>query len=451
MKRSTLALLLRCSLTVPLRLRAQAPQAAPPVPLPDERYKADILLIVAHPDDDTGVSNYLSKAALDEGKRVAVIFSTKGNSGGNAVGMEQSKALSDVREMEARRSLEARGVSNIWFLRGVDTPTQDVLHSLETVGHGEALEEVVRLVRLTRPEVVLTWMPFYVAGENHGDHQASGVLATEAFDLAADPTVFPEQVNSPRMHGNISNYGEGLQPWQPKKLYYFSDASHPEFLEHLGPKYLASDMSTSRKMSFADLNRLAWKLYGTQLDFGDEMLKYYVNMPDYLVRAKSYVTSPVEADVWDGISREPLPYHRPSGYSPSSDPGVSMELGGPWSFYQQFYRAHDLKGLVNLTAPQTALSADHRLWVPLLLHNATDQPHRVLLHTDLPQGWSSPTKDLVYDLTPHSTFPVDLFLTAPAFDAKTPPVQLTWTLSENGQKKAETSLKTYMEYNGVPQ
>ena len=44
----------------------------------------------------------------------------------------------------------------------------------ETLGHGEALDEVVRLVRLTRPEVILTWMPAYVAGENHGDHQASG-------------------------------------------------------------------------------------------------------------------------------------------------------------------------------------------------------------------------------------------------------------------------------------
>ena len=31
-------------------------QKAPPAPAPDERYKADILLIVAHPDDETAVS-----------------------------------------------------------------------------------------------------------------------------------------------------------------------------------------------------------------------------------------------------------------------------------------------------------------------------------------------------------------------------------------------------------
>ena len=59
------------------QLRSQVQPAIPP---PDPRYKADILLIVAHPDDDTAVSTYLAKAVLDEHKRVAVIFTTRGNS-----------------------------------------------------------------------------------------------------------------------------------------------------------------------------------------------------------------------------------------------------------------------------------------------------------------------------------------------------------------------------------
>ena len=175
------------SLSALRRLRAQM---QPAIPGPDKRYKADILVIVAHPDDDTAASTYLAKAVFDQGKRVAVIFTTRGNSGPNAVGMEQSKALADVREMEARRSLAARGITNVWFLRGQDTPTQDVLHSLETLGHGAALEEVVRIIRLTRPEVILTWMPAYVAGENHGDHQAASVIAVEGFDLAGNPRSF---------------------------------------------------------------------------------------------------------------------------------------------------------------------------------------------------------------------------------------------------------------------
>ena len=47
------------------------------------------------------------------------------------------------------------------------------------------LEEKL-VVRITRPEAILTWMPNYEVGENHEDHQAAGVLATEAFDLAAN-------------------------------------------------------------------------------------------------------------------------------------------------------------------------------------------------------------------------------------------------------------------------
>src|SRR5690349_9342878 len=221
--------------------RAVAPAAdipkAPPAPAPDERYKADILLIVAHPDDETAVTGYLAKAIYDEHRRVAVIFGTRGNGGGNAMGYAQAAALGAQREIEARRALASFGVMNVWFLNGPDTPGQDVLRSLETWNHGDSLGQAVRLVRLTRPDVILTWLPAYVAGENHDDHQAAGVIATEAFDLAGDPTKFPEQVALPRNRASISNLTEGLRPWQPKKIYYFSDASHTEFLEGQGPEF----------------------------------------------------------------------------------------------------------------------------------------------------------------------------------------------------------------------
>src|SRR5437764_14002778 len=161
-------------------------QAAPPVPEPDSRYKVDILVIVGHPDDDVEVASYLAKAIEQEHKRAALVYTTRGNTGGNAVGEEQANALADIREMEARQSLASYGITLAWFLHGSDTPGSDVLHSLERWGHGKALDEVVRLVRITRPEVILTWMPNYVVGENHEDHQGAGVLATEAFDLAAN-------------------------------------------------------------------------------------------------------------------------------------------------------------------------------------------------------------------------------------------------------------------------
>jgi len=427
-------------------------QMQPAIPPPDDRYKADLLVVVAHPDDDTAVSTLMAKAVFDEGKRVAVIFTTRGNAGPNAVGMEQSKALADERELEARRSLAARGVTNVWFLHGQDTPTQDVLHSLETLGHGAALEEMVRLIRLTRPEVVVTWLPGYVAGENHGDHQASSVVATEAFDLAASPTAFPEQLTPPRYNRGIANYGEGLHPWQAKKIYFFSDASHPEFLTGHGPTYLASEMSAAKHETYAEINRQAWKDYATQVDFDEATLQHYAEMPETLVLGKSLVKTAQDADVFAGVDGSSLPW-RPMHEGPEqSSSGITLTLGGPWSFYQEFYRAHGLESLEGLVPPQTALSADRQLWVPLLLTNRTGQGADVTLHANLPAGWTGTTRNGdVYHVEPGATYPIMIFMTAPDDSGKQAPQTLTWTAKTDGTTVGPVSLKVYLEYNGVPQ
>jgi LmbE family N-acetylglucosaminyl deacetylase len=426
-------------------------QAHPPVPLPDARYKADILVVVAHPDDDTAISTYLSKAVLDQGKRAAVVFTTRGNSGPNAVGMEQSKALADVREMEARRSLAARGITNVWFLHGQDTPTQDVLHSLETLGHGEALEETVRIIRLTRPEVILTWLPAYVAGENHGDHQASAVVAVEAFDLAGNPTEFPEQVSAPRWHGGVGNYGEGLHPWQTKKIYFFTDATRPDFLKGHGPTYLATEVSKTRHVAFAEINRLAWKDYATQVDFDDKTLKNYTDMPEYLVLGKSLVPSSVEADVWAGIADKPVAFVPQPPYQDAARGGITLELGGPWSFYQQFYRAHGLTSLKDLVPPQTALSYGNELWLPLLLRNDSSAAADITIRGDLPQGWKGDSRSGTYHLDPHSTYPIQVFLTAPSASTEQSPITLSWTATKDGAETGKAAIAVYLEFNGVSQ
>ena len=426
-------------------------QNVPAVPPPDDRYKADILLVVAHPDDDTDVSTYLWKAVLDQGKRVAVVFTTRGNSGGNAVGMEQSKTLAAVREIEARRSLAERGITNVWFLHGSDTPTQDVLHSLEILGHGEAIEDVVRILRLTRPEVILTWLPAYVDGENHGDHQAAAVIATEAFDLAGSPAAFPEQIAAPRDRLSISNYGEGLHAWQAKKLYFFSDASQPEFLAHHGPSYLATDICRTKGVPFSQLNRLAWNFYRTQIDFGEQGMLDRIDKTVYLVQGKSLVTAPLEGDVLEGIGSEPIAYAPPQLSQPTPVPPVGLELGGPWAFYHEFYRAHGLTFLDTLVKPQSGFIADRPLWVPLLLRNTSSQPVDVILHSSLPAGWTPPAKDAAYRVEPGNTYPVQVFLQAPADARDKAPQLLRWSLTANGKPAGEVQLALYPEDNGLPQ
>ena len=214
------AMILACLLTRPAC--AQLPEARPS-PLPDDHLKADILLVIAHPDDEILVTGYLVRAVLDQNKRLAVVYATRGDHGANRVGYEQAEALALEREMEARRGLGGLGVLNVWFLDApnVSMPTEDPLGSLEKWSHGSVLERTVRLIRLTRPEVVMTWLPDYVVGENHSDHEAAGVLATEAFDLAGNPLVFPEQVTPPLDYRGYGNQMEGLRPWQPQKLYLF--------------------------------------------------------------------------------------------------------------------------------------------------------------------------------------------------------------------------------------
>ena len=105
-----------------------------------------------------------------------MVYGTRGSSGGNEAGTEQATALGAIREIEARRALGTLGITNVWFLGGKDTATQDILQSLANWEHGAALEQLVRLVRLTRPEVVLTFLPGTFIGEDYGDHQVFVVL-----------------------------------------------------------------------------------------------------------------------------------------------------------------------------------------------------------------------------------------------------------------------------------
>jgi LmbE family N-acetylglucosaminyl deacetylase len=426
-------------------------QSAAPLPGPDERFKADVLLVIAHPDDETNVSTYLWKAVLDEGKRVAVVITTRGNSGFNVVGMEQSKALADLREMEGRRSLAAHGINNVWFLHGSDTPTQDVLGSLETLGHGEALEDVVRIIRLTRPEVVLTWLPAYVDGENHGDHQAAAVVATEAFDLAGSPIAFPEQVTPPRDRLTISNYGEGLHPWQAKKLYFFSNAMHQQFLAHHGPTYLATDISRSKGVPFEQLNKSAWAFYASQNNFPGGTKIPFLDQPEYIVLGKSLIPAPPEADILSAIGSQPLSYVPPQSYATTPPTASALELGGPWAFYREFYPAHGLSFLNTLVPPETGFIPGHRLWVPLLLRNNSASPVTAVLHGDLPAGWTTTQSDMTYALEPNATLPVQLFLQAPSNAQDKAQQTLQWSLIINGKPAGSINLAAYPEVDGLPQ
>lgn len=375
--------------------------AAAQISAPDARYKADILLVVAHPDDDTLISSYLARAILDQHKSVAVVFCTRGDSGSNAEGREHARALGLVREIEGQRAMSVLGIINVWFLDGRDTASQNVLVSLAAWPSASVLEQLVRIIRLTRPEVVLTWLPSSVAGENHGDHQAAGVLATQAFDLAGDSTAFPYQVAAPIRQ--FENALEGMSPWQAQKLYYFTDAFDPSFFHGHGPEYSAKDVSPSRQASYLQLAAQSAAAYYTQspdskanrqieagkdFDAAIAKLQQVGYVPD-LVRlwlGKSHVQTTPTADVFDGVTSAAVPFAPPVLGPQKAATGLTIELAGPWGFYRDFWRAHGLESLEGLR-PEIAVQPNDTLTIPLLVRNGTSQTATITTSVALPSGW----------------------------------------------------------------
>jgi LmbE family N-acetylglucosaminyl deacetylase len=375
-----------------------AAQEAKPLPLPDARYKADVLLVVAHPDDEGAATAYLARA-IDEGKRVAVVYGTRGSSGGNEAGAEQAGALGEIREIEARRACATLGITNVWFLGGKDTASQNVLTSLANWEHGAALEHLVRLVRLTRPEIVLTFLPGTFIGEDHGDHQAAGVVATEAFDLAGDPSVFPSQVAGPMKR--LEAYLENLRPWQPKKIYYFPDADRDDIFKGKGPEYTVKEVSKLTKKPYWRASLDAYRVHQTQSKSFDDQLS---KMDDaaiekmmqadgwtdtqWFVLGKSLVGGRVTGNVFENVTADPIPFSRAAVAAEAAHGDVSVELGGPWSYYAEFRRTHGLEHLSHPDPPEIALQAGTSLMIPLWLQNSTAVPRDVVLSVAAPAGWT---------------------------------------------------------------
>jgi LmbE family N-acetylglucosaminyl deacetylase len=445
-------------------------------PAPDERYKTDILLVIGHPDDETFIAGYLARAAFDQHKRISVIICTASEAGGNVYGPESGSALGYVQVVEGKRAFSSLGIENVWFVSGRDTPGQNVLWSLGNWGHGRVLGEVTRLVRMTRPEVILTLLPLPVVGENHGDHQAAGVIATEAFDSAADPTVFPEQVAAAHdLHG-VGNLTEGLLPWQAKKLYYFSDAFdyhsqywddpkdaspfRPNFLVGAGPEYSTTEISLAKGVSYAHLTAIESSFYLSQSGIGDRATValakndfHEYTYPARLIFGKSLVNiSSVTSDVFEGITPRELAYKPTTGYRSASTPGVSLRLGGPWEFYARFWPAHDLASVARLLpAPELALGNGAILALPLTIENTSEIDTDVKMKSALPTGWSERQLQATFHVKAHSVARFQSVLTAPTLPQQQWQ-ELRWQASMNGKPMGEILLRVLAGKNGgLPQ
>jgi hypothetical protein len=365
--------------------------------------------------------------------------------------------------MELRHALAQLGIENVWFLGGRDTPSQDVLQSLANWHHGAALEDVVRIVRLTRPNVILTWLPGFFIGENHGDHQAAGVIATEAFDMAGDPSVFPAQIAQPR-HVNETLL-EGLQPWQPEKMYFFSDASDDKQFKGKGPSYPVTGVSGKRNLLYWRIamnefrfHRTQYRSYIEKLEgMNDEQLARIAGTdqdgwasPVQFIFGKSIVPGRVTEDVFEGVRSVPVAYFRSASPAPVEHIGVSAVIGGPWSFYEAFRRMHALDRLPQAEIPEIAIAAASTLQVPLILRNDTTEAADVSIVTTLPEGWAQKDGSRRYLLPPGDVVPIQMELTTPAKKSDQV-IELAFRVSSLGRPIGLVKMRVRVGSGGLPQ
>ena len=208
---------------------AEVPLPEPAVealPLPEDRGAADleqtlkrlgttasVLVIVAHPDDEDGaLMTYLSRGF---GVRVTLLTLTRGEGGQNAMSAESYDALGLIRTNELLKADEYYGARQLWGTEADFGFSKTQEESFAKWGHDRVLFDAVLAVRMVRPQIILST---FVGGpsDGHGHHQVSGEIAQEAFKVAGDPKVFPEQLQG------------GLQPWQPLAVYSREPFAHIE-------------------------------------------------------------------------------------------------------------------------------------------------------------------------------------------------------------------------------
>ncbi len=165
---------------------------------------ATVLHTVAHPDDENGA--LLTWLSRGRGVRTGLYSTTRGEGGANLIGPELFDALGIVRTEEHLAAIRYYGI-DLFFSSAVDFGYSKRLdETLEKWDYQMLLEDMVRIIRRYRPDVIISRFQGN-RQDGHGHHQASGVVTLEAFRAAGDPNQFPEHL------------ADGLQPWQPKKLY----------------------------------------------------------------------------------------------------------------------------------------------------------------------------------------------------------------------------------------
>lgn len=163
-----------------------------------------VLYVAAHPDDEN--TRLLAYLANEKKVRTGYLSLTRGDGGQNLIGKEQGEPLGLIRTQELLAARRTDGAEQ-FFTRANDFGfSKNPEETFSIWNKDSILSDVVLTIRRFKPDVIVCRFP--TTGEGgHGHHTASAILALEAFDAAADPKRFPEQLKY-------------TQVWQAKRIFW---------------------------------------------------------------------------------------------------------------------------------------------------------------------------------------------------------------------------------------
>ncbi|MFC1982454.1 PIG-L deacetylase family protein [Chloroflexota bacterium] len=162
--------------------------------------QAQVMVVTPHPDDaEFGVAGTVVKW-VREGRNIVYVVCTSGDKGTSDINVKPEK-LAKIREQEQLAAAKVLGVRDVVFLRRPDQSLEDT---------PEFRKEIVRLIRMYRPETVVTAGPYrrYIW---HRDHRIVGRVTMDAiFPYARDHLSYPDLLE------------EGLQPHKVKEVFLWA-------------------------------------------------------------------------------------------------------------------------------------------------------------------------------------------------------------------------------------
>lgn len=307
----------------------------------------DYLFVGAHPDDEGGFTGTMARYNLDEGFKGSIANFTLGEGGGNALGPEVGASLGLIRYEELRRSLAVAGVDRFYYLGFEDfyfTQSADLTHKMWSEQNPDYLCELIRVVRITRPEVIVTMWP---GPGTHGHHQMAARSAIRAFNLSGDANTCPGLIED-----------EYLETWQPLKLYISAPQGRNSIEVPL------DEFSRTHNMSYAELRSIALRNFRTQGWDRWNTIPPQQTSPESRLLVKSLVPiGDPETHFLEGT-------HLPAGSSP---PGVKLMVD------TESYR----------------VNAQNSFQVNVQLDNHTNKNfEQTSLKIDTPEGWSIDTENV---------------------------------------------------------